>query len=137
MENLRLFILLENLNVECKYHLEDGGETFCQRAWADTERLVLRYAQCGGHILKCELNDRSFLRCVAVMNDIIKQQPKINEAYINEKARQLQEASWTGVVKKERWVIGIKEARSFIGFIVSEVLGGKDGNTKKRIKKEM
>ncbi len=57
------------------------------------------------------------------IRQIIKQQPKIDEIYINEKARQLHEASWTGATKKARWVIGIKEARSFIGFIVSEVLG--------------
>ena len=118
MKNLRLGILLENLNVGCKYHLEDGGGTFCERAWADTERQVLRHAQCGGHILKCELNDKSFLKCVA----IIKQQPKIDKAYVDEKARQLYEASWTGPRKKEGWVIGIKEARSFISFIVGEIL---------------
>lgn len=65
MINLKLNILLENLNPKCKYHLKDNGETFCKRAWANTEREVLRYANCDGGILKCELNDRSFLRRVA------------------------------------------------------------------------
>ena len=64
MENLKLHILLEHLSLNCKYHIEDGGGTFCERAWANTEKQILRHAQCGGHILKCELNDRSFLRRV-------------------------------------------------------------------------
>ena len=46
----------------------------------------------------------------------------VNETYVNEKARQLHEASWTSPRKNEGWVIGIKEARSFISFIVGEIL---------------
>ena len=64
MENLKLYILLEHLNPKCKYYLKDSGTTFCERAWANAEKEVLRYANCDGDILKCELNNGSFLRRV-------------------------------------------------------------------------
>lgn len=65
MRNFKLDILLENLKSKCKYHIEDGGETFCERAWIDTDRIVLRCTQCEGYILKCELNSGTVMRSVA------------------------------------------------------------------------
>ena len=64
MEDKRLDILMEHLNLKCKYYVEDGG-SFCERAWADTDRAVLKYIHCGGHILKCELTTGTVLRPVA------------------------------------------------------------------------
>jgi len=64
MESLRLNILLEHLNLKCKYYVEDGG-SFCERAWANTERTVLKCIRCEGYILKCELNEGTFIRRVA------------------------------------------------------------------------
>lgn len=62
-KSLRLNILLEHLNPKCKYYVEDG-DSFCERAWADTERIVLKRIYCEGHILKCELTVNAVLRRV-------------------------------------------------------------------------
>ena len=64
MKSLKLDILLEHLNLNCKYYVKDGGETFCERAWANTERGVLKIVNCEGQLLKCKLTRESFLRRV-------------------------------------------------------------------------
>ena len=62
--NLKLEILLEHLNPKCKYYVEDGG-SFCERAWGNFERTVLKQIYCEGYILKCKLTVDDFLRRVA------------------------------------------------------------------------
>jgi hypothetical protein len=64
MKDKKLDILLEHLFfIQCKYHLkEDGGGTYCERAWADTDRACLRVVFCDGCISKCELTENDVMR---------------------------------------------------------------------------
>lgn len=64
MESLKLNILLEHLNLECKYHLKDGEATFCERAWEREDVKCLKYVNCGGVILQCELVAGSVMRYI-------------------------------------------------------------------------
>ena len=61
MENRKLDILLEHLDLNCKYYVEDGGG-LCERAWADTDREALEWVCCEGHISKCELTTNHVIR---------------------------------------------------------------------------
>ena len=60
--SLNLDVLLEHLNPNCRYYLEDGGGTFCERAWVDTDRECLLGVHCEGRILKCELTVNNVIR---------------------------------------------------------------------------
>ncbi len=62
MRNWKLDILLENLNINCKYYFEDVGGTWCKRAWTDTDRECLKYTNCDGCVLKCELSTNDVIR---------------------------------------------------------------------------
>lgn len=62
MKDKRLDILLEHINLNCKYYLKDEGS--CERSWADTDRRVLKYVGCNGFILKCELTVNDVIRRV-------------------------------------------------------------------------
>ena len=62
MISLRLDILLDHLNLNCRYHLEDCGGTWCERAWANDDKDCLKYTNCGGYISKCELTMDDIVR---------------------------------------------------------------------------
>jgi len=56
-------ILLEHLNINCKYYLKEYRTSIlCERAWADTDRDCLKIVSCKGNISKCELTNNHIIR---------------------------------------------------------------------------
>ncbi len=60
--SLNIDVLLEHLNLPCGYYVKDGGGTFCERTWEDTDRECLLTVRCEGRILKCELTVNNVIR---------------------------------------------------------------------------